>query len=501
MMNLVTQLIVYTSLMYGGYKSIQSAFKPSKIKEGFRLTKTTDISQKQTQEGVLFLGPTGSGKSTSVAVPALLNKNLKGSIVCCDPKLELYELSAHFQQTVCNRNVILFAPLQPGISAKYNLLENCKDNTEIMQLASSLLFNGSLATELATGKKAGGIEWIDMATPLLTAALLYCKNLKSPENTITAAYKLILKKSNEEIELLFSTGDEDVKDQYDIFKSVEGSKNAMGSIKITLATNMKLFIDNNIIQINNGNDFTAKDLREREIIIYISYPENKSNYLSPYIAPFFSQLIDQLINNYSKTSLPIIFLFDEFANCGSLNNMSINAATVRSREISLIVCLQSLTQLYQLYGNYNGKAIINNLKTKLILPGLSDQDTLQYIEYIAGSSKGKTTSKTSSTNNSNGKTTNSTTRNIQEQNSKVLPVEKIRCINDNEVIVIFHNKKPTVEKQNIYYLDENYLKLINKTEIKTILLTPTKMLTSKIEKKEDIKQSERFQKIFGSERK
>ena len=41
-----------------------------------------------------------------------------------------------------------------------------------MQLPSSLVLNGTLASEIMSGKKDGGIEWIDMVTPLFTASLL-----------------------------------------------------------------------------------------------------------------------------------------------------------------------------------------------------------------------------------------------------------------------------------------------------------------------------------------
>ncbi|MGJ8756127.1 type IV secretory system conjugative DNA transfer family protein [Clostridium botulinum] len=437
--------------------------------KGLTIAKDIELSQKSSFEGVNIIGPTGSGKTTSFFFPNLLSNKLKGSIVVTDPKGELYEKTSYFQKKVCKRNVILFAPLQPDVSEKYNPLEQCKDTTDVMQLANLLLINGSLATEIATGKKAGGVEWVDMATPLFTAALLYCKEKGYPIDTIEDAFKLIINTDAEELDTLFSNASEDVQLQYNIFKSVGESERTMGSIKITLATNLKLFTDKKICTVTKYSHFKAEDLRNKSTCIYIMYPERRSNYVAPFMACFFTQLIEQALESYTNKALPITFFFDEFANVGMLNNMSANAATVRSRKISLNICLQSITQLKQLYGKDNAMSILNNLKTKIILPGLNDLDTLEYVSKLCGKTEINISSK-SVTDHKTTKTYNKTTKQLMD-------LDEIRCLHEDKLLLILHNKQPVIANKNAYYTNNIYTNNIKETFVKQ----------PKINLKEDIK--------------
>lgn len=179
-----------------------------------QLSKNIKLKEKMGFEGSVTVAPTGGGKTTSYFIPNLLNSNLKGSLIIYDPKGELYEKTSWFQNNICGRDIVVFAPLEPSISCKYNLLDQCEDTTEILQLASTLIANGSLSIELATGKKTGGAEWDNMATPLFSAALLYCKEQGLPVATVETAFRLIIEKDLEELDTLFSNSTEDCKTQW-----------------------------------------------------------------------------------------------------------------------------------------------------------------------------------------------------------------------------------------------------------------------------------------------
>lgn len=425
--------------------------------DGLVLSRTIRLNLKTCFEGVNILGPTGSGKTSTMFFPNLLENNLPpSSLVVSDPKGELYNLTAWYQKNVCGREPILFSPLQPENSYKYNLLENCSDPTEVMQLGSNLLLNGSLAAEIATGKKSGGVEWIEMATPLFTASLLYCWEQGRPLNTIEIAFKLILDNDSDDIELLFNSGSEDVRNQYSIFKAVAGANNTIAGIKITMATNLKLFTDKKLNETLMYGEFRPEDLRKKPICLYVMYPERKATYLSPFTSCFFSQLMDKTIDFYTESSLPVIYFWDEFANLGQLANMSVNAATVRSRKIGLVVCLQSITQLMQIYGNYNSKAILNNLKTKIILPGLSDPETLSYISELSGTTEINTISMSESDKK--------TSKSYSKARKRLLDTDEVRRLKGDQLLLIMHNRQPIISSQNHYYTQDKYTKNVHKLD-------------------------------------
>jgi type IV secretion system protein VirD4 len=354
--------------------------------DGLILSKDIQLKEKFDYEGSVIFGATGSKKTTSTYVPNLLSNNLKGSLVVSDPKSELFTLTSGYQEKVCGRKVLKFSPLEPQASEHYNLLATCKDNAEVLELASSLLFNGGLSIELSTGKKStSGAEWIMMAEPLFAASLIYCKALEYPYNNIEFALNLLITLNTKELDALFSNSkNPDCIKSWNTFKVVQGADRTEGSIKITLASNLKLYNDYRINQSLADTTFNFESFRKEPTILYLTYPENKASYIAPFTAPFFTRMLNSFIDTYTKDSLPVTCLFDEFANIGQILDMSNKASTCRSRNISLNICLQGLTQLYQTYGRDNGNSILNNLKTKMIFPSISDIQALDYISNLCG---------------------------------------------------------------------------------------------------------------------
>lgn len=485
-MNTIEQLKIFSTIIGGGMVALESyayltkrcSNKVEKLAtayiatkddihdilgtDGLILSKSIQLKEKCDFEGSVILAPTGAGKTTSFFFNNLLSNDIRGSIVVTDPKGELFKSTSKYQSEICGRTVLKFSPLDPVNSERYNLLTSCKSNVEVIALSSMLLYNGALSIELMTGKKTGGVEWIQMAEPLLAAALLYAKDLEYPYNTVEFAFQLIINLSSEQLKLLFDKSKNiDVKTQFSIFSTVSGADRTEGSIKITLASNLKLFGDYNINRVSDKTTFNIEDFRKRETILYITYPENKSSYIAPFIAPFFSQLMDKIINSFNNECLPITLLFDEFANIGMLNNMSVNVSTIRSRRISMNICLQSITQLYQVYGRENGKAILNNLKTKIILPGLNDIDTLNYISSLCGD-------KEIQIMNIN-ENKNSVTNTYSKTKIKLFENSEIRCLNDDDELLIISNKQPIITKQDRYYLNDKYLSNIFKESVKVRL--------------------------------
>ena len=285
-----------------------------------------------------------------------------------------------------------------------------------------------------------------MCQPLFAAALMYCRDKGKPMNTISSALKLVIIHSNEDLDILLSSGSEDTKLQYSIFKmSLESPKTA-SSIKTTLATNLQLFLDNNIIEVSKKSEFTAEQLRSEPTVLYINYLEQKSNYLSPFTSVFYSQIINHLM---LKEGLPIYILFDEFPNVGILPSFDHIVATARSRDISFLICLQSISQLNKLYGKENSQSILNNLKTKAVLPGTSDIETLTYISELTG----ETEIETKSTSITNNKTTTS----YGKTKKKLFTPDELRQLDNNDILVIASNKKIVKQQQNIYYENPDYL--------------------------------------------
>lgn len=429
--------------------------------DGLNLTKNIRLKKEKDYEGICLIGPTGAYKTSTLFMNNLLDDKIQGSIIVTDPKGELFEKTSGYQEEVCKRKVYKLDFMDVARSEKYNLLENCKSEEEVIALASTLLVNGALSIELMTSKKTGGAEWIMMAEPLFASVLLYVKDFKKPFNTVEFALSLLTNLKTSQLEkLIKNSGNLAAETQFLIFMQVGGADRTEGSIRITLATNTKLFTDRTVNKINGDTTFNIEDFRSEESILYIIYPERKSSYLAPFIAPFFSQIMDKSLDNYSNKSLPIHFMFDEFGNLGMLNNFSINAATVRSRKISLSVCLQSISQLYQIYGNNSSKSILNNLKTKIVLPGITDVETLNYISTLCGFKEIEVKSKSQS----GGKSSYSTSKTKR----KIFEEGELRTLPKKQALIITDNKMPVLDDLEPYFETEKESLIIDPAKYKTL---------------------------------
>ena len=438
----VSSIINGGNCLASGYVANNKELKGMLDSKGVILSNDIKISNNYSNEGIIIYGPTGSGKSSSFFIPNLLNTEIEGSIIVTDLKGELYNKTSYFQKNICKRRIIKISPLEPFESERYNLLSNCKNAQCIAELATNLLVNGSLSIEMATGKKTGGPEWLQMSEGLLTSVLIYANSLEYPFNNISFALKLLISCDIESLEkIIISSAIPEAIEYFNIFKMVMGADRTEGSIKITLASNLKLFLDNDISLIDSETTFNIRDLRKIPTIIYICYPGNKSYYLAQYTACLFSHFFNDLSYMRKNENLKINFMLDEFANIGFIPNMNINAAMLRSENISICICLQSNSQLVNIYGKNISNSIINNLKTKIVYPGISDIETLNYISSLAGERE--------------------ITVNNNKTKIKNFENYQVRILKNNEVLIITSNKNPIVSAQERYYKSDKYINNIH----------------------------------------
>lgn len=416
-------------------------------KNGLLLSRNVQLSEETSCEHVLICGPTGSGKSSTFFIPNLLNIPQNSSIIVTDPKGELYRKTRAYNESI-GRQCMVFSPLDPQNSIPYNPLELAKDITEVRELAQAIIINGANSVALAMGQTVNtSAEWTNMAVPLFVASLLYCKNKGGEFCNIQSALELILSKTEEELQETFSE-DPIVEMQYNIFKQASSSKKTLGSIKITLASNLQLFTDPKICMVTIGKGFNPKILRDKPTAIFIVCPEIKSSYVSPLMSVFYMQVLNKVME-YTGENLQVYAMLDEFANVGVIPNFGRLASTCRSRKLSLAIGLQGIEQLEENYGQKAGENILNNLKTKIFYSGLAPT-TARYASEICGYTTVDTKSCTK-----NNKEEVSTSYSVQRR--ELLTVDEIRRLQQDKVLLVLHNRLPVIDKQNIYYKDKKFI--------------------------------------------
>jgi type IV secretion system protein VirD4 len=439
--------VALTTFLKGRGKKATSNFakdlKQLKGTDGYILAKKQQLSYAKTKEGIIGIGPTGEGKSNSVKDNLLSNKLPKSSFVINDLKGELWEQTSEYQRSI-GRLPLLYEPL--GGKVQYNPLDFAENFSDVRQIATDVLTNGALAVRL-NSSSGGGLSgsdatWINMAVPLLTASLLYHKDLGYPNDNISTAVKYLINNGPEQIVNDFSNSkNNQVKEQYNVFSMSIPAEETMGSILSTLATNTTLFLDDAIAKTTTKSDFSFKMLREKPVSLYIKYNPMRSNYLSPFISVFYSQFLDKLMNCHFPGCMPVLFFLDEFQNLGKISNMVNVASLCRYADMPLILFVQSLSRMYDIYGMNETRSIINNLKTKLIFPSLSDLDTNRTVSELSGFTEVKITEGNKS----------------YTDKKKLLEHDEVRRLPSGKVLIIAHNLLPILADQLDWFLDDDML--------------------------------------------
>lgn len=315
-------------------------------------------------------------------------------------------------------------------------------NTQVKELAHITMANGHRTAELLTGVKAGGSEWVSMATPLWAAALHVVRDFDPPYNCIAAALSLVTSLSQNELHHIMTTmANAAARREYNLFLQSAGSQRTASSILTVLASCLQLFTDEAIVRTTALDELDGTRLRDEPTVLYVIYPERKSAYLAPLMAVFYTQLLDAVL---SKDGLPVYLLLDEFANIGIIPQFAQVAATARSRKVSLSIGIQGIEQLEHHYGKETAHDILNNLKVKVFYPGLAHYSA-QYASQLSGVTGIET--QTVSYEQAQGRRSYS----YSETRRELLHPDEIRRMPEDKVLIIAHNRNPVMDEKLVYY--------------------------------------------------
>lgn len=468
---------------------------------GYVLSQHVRLTAAKSYEHVALVGPTGSGKSTSFFIPNLLDADGTHSFVVTDPKGELFKKCGPYLKAQ-GMDIIKIQPLDPvNNKYHYNPILVAEDDTELREVAQNILTNGAKSIEIASGSSGGGqSDWINMSVPLFAAALAYAKKL-GDKKTINEAIDIILGADLKQMEEMFKK-DEYAYKQFLVFKTSSGSEQTLSSIKSVLTSNIQLFLDKNVeefvrtpfkmdvatgrVMQDTEKMFDPRVLRERPTALFVCVPEVKSDYMMPLMSVFYSQLLTCHMNNFDdeKYPTPILYFLDEFANIGVISLIAKITATARSRKIGISLGLQGVEQLKRNYGEENANDILNNLKTKIFLSGLTG-DSAKYVSDLAGFTTIESKSYSQNDGSQNGplgsifKTENVSKSGVRRE---LITADEVRRMDDKDVLIIAHNRDLVRDKKNDYYINKKYLERAgeldkNKNNKKTTPVKKTKPKT------------------------
>ena len=155
----------------------------------------------------------------------------------------------------------------------------------------------------------------------------------------------------------------------------------------------------------------------------------------------FNLLCDKADDVYNgRLPVHVRCLLDEFSNIGQIPQFEKLIATIRSREISASIILQSKSQLKALYKD-NASTIEGNCDTTLFLGG-KEKDTLKDLAEILG----KETIDTRTSSQSKGRN-GSFSQNFQQTGRELMTPDEVRRLDNKDAIVLIRGEKPVIDEK------------------------------------------------------
>ena len=339
---------------------------------------------------ILVVGGSGAGKSRGFALPNIMQCCC--SMVITDPKAELLRKTGGLLEKK-GYEVRVFDLINPDTSFCYNPFEYVHDDKDVLRLISNLIQNTT-----PKGSQSSDPFWEKSETALLQALMLYLLHEAPPEEQNFAMIMEMLgsaqvKEEDEDYEspldILFDRlemrdPDSIAVKQYHIYKQAAGK--TAKSILISCGARLAPF---DIAELRELMSYDELELdlvgdRKTALFVIISDTDDTFNFIvSIMYTQLFNLLCDRADDVYGgRLPIHVRCLLDEFANIGQIPKFEKLIATIRSREISASIILQSKSQLKAIYKD-NADTIEGNCDTTLFLGG-KEKTTLKEIAEILG---------------------------------------------------------------------------------------------------------------------
>lgn len=343
-------------------------------------------------KNVIVIGGSGSGKTRFYVKPNLMQMTPNVSYVVTDPKgtiiIECGKMLVDGGYKIKVLNTINFKK-----SMHYNPFHYIRSEKDILKLVNTIIANTK-----GEGEKSSEDFWVK-AERLLYCALIGYIYYEAPEeeqNFSTLLEFINASEAREDDEEFKNAVDELFEDlerenpehfavrQYKKYKLAAGK--TAKSILISCGARLAPFDIQELRDLMAYDEMELDQLGEEQtaMFVIISDTDDTFNFV---VAIMYSQLFNLLCDkaddeHNGRLPVHVRLLLDEFSNIGQIPKFDKLIATIRSREISASIILQSQSQLKTIYKDA-AETILGNCDTMLFLGG-KESSTLKEISETLG---------------------------------------------------------------------------------------------------------------------
>jgi type IV secretion system protein VirD4 len=404
-------------------------------------------------EGALVVAPTGSGKTTAIAIPNLLEWT--GSGVFNDLKGELYRLTATYRKDNLKNECFLWAPADIHKNTScYNPFFYVSDHPDLRIRDLQLI-----AETLIPATKLGDGFWYQSSREIFLTLSLFLLETKGMA-TLSEIHDLSKQES------FFAWLANEIMDHEEFSKPLKQNAFALlgadektqKNILKDFHSRMGLFNDPLVGYATRKNDFDFRELRKKKMSIYIQIPDGDKERIGPILTLFWAQLIHVISDHEPQVDEPygVLALMDEFGNMARINKLKDGLSFLRSYRMRCIIIVQYLAQIYSVYGRYDAKGFLNS-KVKVAF-ALNDREDAKFFSESLGNKTIKVSS--SSVNTNHGDHPGSRSENINFQPRLLMTPDEIMQLSDKKAIILMEARSPIKADKCYWFKDCNYQSLL-----------------------------------------
>ena len=458
----------YGSARWGTEKDIEPYVDSENPKNNIILTKTESLTMNSRvpnvkfarNKNILVVGGSGSGKTRFFVKPNIMQ--MHSSYVVTDPKGTLVLECGKMLQKAGYR-IKIINTINMDKSMHYNPFAYIHSEEDILNLANTIISNTQ-----GDGSKSGEDFWVKSERLLYCAliALIYYEFPAEEKNFGTLLWLINQCETREDdetfknrVDLAFERVEQQKGEDHFAVRQYKKYKLAAGktakSILISCGARLAPFDIEKVRKMMAYDEMELDTLgdtnQKTALFVIVSDTDDTFSFI---VAMMYTQLFNLLCtvadDKYGgRLPTHVRCILDEFANIGQIPKFDKLIATIRSREISASIILQSKSQLKAIYKD-NADTIIGNCDTEIFLGG-KEKSTLKELSEILGKQTIDlfTTSETRGQSQSSGTNYNRTGRELMSQDELAV-MDGGKCIMQIRGTRAFLSDKYDITKHDRY---------------------------------------------------